>query len=96
MIIEEVQRMFSEKVTKNQLDRTKEQLKSNYIMSLESVANRMNSIGRNLLMLDRVLTADELIRKIDEITLESFYSLCDRVFQMDQMSLAMVGGLDEA
>ena len=91
LILDEVKVLFSDKISKEQLAKTKEQLKSNYILSLESVASRMNSIGRNLLMLDRVVTADELIQKIDAINLESFYNLCGKVFQMEQMSLAIVG-----
>ena len=94
LILEEVKRLFSEKISKEQLNKTKEQLKSNYILSLESVSSRMNSIGRNLLMLNRVITADELIRKIDEIDLDGFYSLCENVFKMDQMSVALVGNTE--
>ena len=93
LILEEVQRLFSEKISSAQLNKTKEQLKSNYILSLESVASRMNSIGRNLMMLDRVVTADELIQKIDAIDLDSFYTLCEKVFRMEQMSLALVGDM---
>ena len=91
LILEEVQKLFKNKISKSQLSRTKEQLKSNYIMSLESVASRMNSIGRNLLMLNRVVTADELIQKIDAVDLDAFYNLCEKVFKMDQMSMAVVG-----
>ena len=83
--------LFSDKVTEKQLARTKEQLKSNYILSLESAANRMNSIGRTLLMLNKTVTADELIEKIDAINIERFYDVCDRIFKLDQMSLSLVG-----
>ena len=94
LILEEVRRLFDEKIDKAQLNKTKEQLKSNYILSLESVSNRMNSIGRNMLMLDRIVTADELIQKIDAIDLDGFYRLCDKVFKAGQMSLAIVGNTD--
>ena len=92
LILEEIRRLFTEKISKKQLDKTKEQLKSNYILSLENVSSRMNSIGRNMLILGRVMTADELIQKIDAIDLESFYELCEKVFVMEQMSLSVVGG----
>ena len=91
LILEEVHSLFSNKVSKSQLNKTKEQLKSNYILSLESVSSRMNSIGRNLLVLDKVITADELIQKIDNVDLDAFYELCEKVFKIDQMSLAIVG-----
>ena len=91
LILEEIRRLFSEKINQSQLNKIKEQLKSNYILSLESVASRMNSIGRNLLTINRVVTADELIQKIDAIDLDAFYELSEKIFKMDQMSLAIVG-----
>ena len=94
LILEEVRRLFTDKISKNQLDKTKEQLKSSYILSLESVASRMNSIGRNLLVLEKVITADELIQNIDKIDVDAFYELCEKVFKMDQLSLSVVGNTD--
>jgi len=94
LILEEVRWITGENVTENQLAKTKEQLKSNYILSLESVASRMNSIGRNLLMLNKVITADELIQKIDAVDMAAFRNLCGRVFKMEQMSLSIVGNTD--
>jgi predicted Zn-dependent peptidase len=91
LVVEEIKGMFTDKVSESQLARTKEQLKSNYLLSLESAANRMNSIGRTLLMLDKVITADELIEKIDAINLEKFYEICERIFKLEQMSLSLVG-----
>jgi predicted Zn-dependent peptidase len=97
LIKEEIHRLFTERVTEEQLARTKEQLKSNYLLSLESAANRMNSIGRTLLMLNKVITVEELIEKIDAVTLDRFYDLSTRIFDLEQMSLSLVGkGMNEA
>ncbi|MCL1998084.1 MAG: insulinase family protein [Turicibacter sp.] len=93
LILAEVKALFTDKVSQIQLDKTKEQIKSSFIMSLESAANRMTSIGRQMLMLDKIVTPDELITKIDQITLDSFYALAEKIFQKDQMSLAMVGNI---
>jgi len=94
LILDEVRWIVGKNVTESQLAKTKEQLKSNYILSLESVASRMNSIGRNQLMLNRVITADELIQKIDAVDMMAFNELCNKVFQMEQMSMAIVGNTD--
>jgi len=91
LISQEVRGMFTEKVTEEQLAKAKEQLKSNFLLSLESAASRMNSIGRTLLMLDKVITPDELVEKIDAIDLNSFYDVCDKILRLDQMSLSLVG-----
>ena len=91
LISQEVKGLFTDKITDKQLAKAKEQLKSNFLLSLESVATRMNSIGRTMLMLNRVITPDELVAKIDAINMDSFYDICERVFQMDQMSISLVG-----
>ena len=91
LISQEVQGIFTDKITESQLAKTKEQLKSNFLLSLESVAARMNSIGRTMLMQNKIITPDELVEKIDAINMDSFYNICDTVFKMDQVSISLVG-----
>jgi len=94
LISQEVQGMFTDKITEKQLAKAKEQLKSNYLLSLESAASRMNSIGRTMLSLNKVITPDELVSKIDAIDMDSFYDVCDKIFKMDQVSISLVGKKD--
>jgi predicted Zn-dependent peptidase len=91
LITEEIRRLFTDRVTEDQLSRTKEQLKSNFLLSLENAANRMNSIGRTQLMLNKIITTEELIEKIDAVTLDKFYELSERIFNFEKMSLSLVG-----
>jgi len=91
LISQEIKGMFTEKITEEQLSKAKEQLKSNFLLSLENAASRMNSLGRTLLMLNKVITPDELVKKIDAINMESFYNVCDKILKLDQMSLSLVG-----
>jgi predicted Zn-dependent peptidase len=94
LVLEEIHHLNENPLTERQLTKIKEQLKSSYILSLESVSNRMTSIGRSQLMLNKFVTADELIQKIDDINTEAFSELCSRVFKQNQMSLAIVGNTD--
>ena len=91
LITQEVRGMFTERITNEQLSKAKEQLKSNFLLSLENAASRMNSIGRTLLMLNKVITPDELVAKIDAIDMDTFYNVCDKIFKLDQMSISLVG-----
>ncbi len=94
MVIDEIKNLSREKLTNLQLERTKEQLKSNYLMSLESSSSMMSSIGKGQLMLQRVLTPDEIIEKINKVTLEKIDCLVTKIFDFDQMSLSGVGCLN--
>ena len=87
----EIKRMFTDKITADQLAKTKEQLKSNFLLGLESAYNRMNSIGHMQLMLDKTITPDEVISNIDAVDLDAFYAMCERIFRLDEMSLSLVG-----
>jgi len=91
LITEETRRLFTERITQEQLSKTKEQLKSSVLLSLESSMSRMGSIGVTQLMLDRIVSTDEVVKKIDAITLEGLYNVCERVFKLDKVSLSLVG-----
>lgn len=54
-------------VTDEELEMSKEQLKSGYIFGQENVASRMFAIGKNVLLLDRVYTDEEVLSGIDAV-----------------------------
>jgi len=91
LIGQETRRMLTDRITEEQLKKVKEQLKSNYLLSLENVASRMNSIGRSVLMFNKIITPDELVAKIDAIDMDRFYAVCDKIFKPDQASISLVG-----
>ena len=91
LIGQETRRMLTDRITEEQLKKVKEQLKSNYLLSLENVASRMNSIGRSVLMFNKIITPDELVAKIDAIDMDRFYVVCDKIFKPDQVSISLVG-----
>ncbi len=93
LIIDEINGLQADKITEKQLTNAKEQIKSNYLLSLESSSNRMNSIGRTMLLLDKVIPPDELIKKVEAINIEGIYGLIPRLFDFSRMSLSAVGNI---
>ncbi|MDR2650204.1 MAG: insulinase family protein [Clostridiales bacterium] len=86
---------FTNKVTREQLDKTREQLKSNFLLSLESTSSRMSSLGRSQLLLNRTLSDEEIVAKLDAVTLDSLYDIAKLVFDMDNVSMCVVGRLGD-
>lgn len=95
MILDEINLIKQTKFNENQVLKTKEQLKSNYIMSLESTSNRMSSLGRSQLLLNKIKTTDEIIKGIDQVSLQDLSTLTKNVFNTDTMSISVVGKLDK-
>ena len=68
-------------VTDKELHNSKEQLKGNLILGLESTNSRMSRNGRNELLLKRHRTLDEIIREIDKVSHSSIQKIIEEVFQ---------------
>jgi len=78
-----------------ELHRGKEQLKGSLILSLESTSSRMNRLGKNELMLGRHYTLDELLSRIDSVTMNDIKEVTKRMLA-EPFAVAMVGSNDKA
>ena len=80
-----------------ELQRAKDQVKASLLLGLENTSTRMSRLGRSLLLLGRILTPDEVARRIDAVTAEGLRELAGRYLRPAQAALASVGpeGLPE-
>lgn len=92
-IIEELSKIKRDLISKELLQDTKEQIKSNYILSLESSSSRMQSLGRSLTINGKVNSPDDIMNLIDAVTMESLENVINDVVNFDEMSLSAVGNL---
>lgn len=82
-------------LSEDELRKGKEQMKGSLILSLESTSSRMNRIGKNELMLGRHDTLDDMIAKIQRVSMEDMNRLLDGMFAKP-LAAAMVGSSDKA
>jgi predicted Zn-dependent peptidase len=66
----ELEKLASEGVGEEELSKVKEQSKGSYLFARESIVGRMSSVGRNLLLLDRIVSPEEVMEKINRVTTE--------------------------
>lgn len=78
-----------------ELRKGKEQLKGSLILSLESTGSRMNRLGKNELMLGRHYSLDQVIERIEKVSMDDIDAVLDRMFGTPY-ALAMVGTTDKA
>lgn len=95
LTIEVMENLKAKGLTESELHKGKEQLKGSLILSLESTSSRMNRLGKNELMLCRHYTLDEVIARIEAVSMEDVDVLLNRMFE-SPFALAMVGGSDQA
>ena len=89
----EIDLLVKKGITPDELDKSKEQMKGNFILGLESTSSRMNSIGKAELMLGKISTPEEILQKMDQVSMESTREVIDMVFNYDKLSISAVGNL---
>jgi predicted Zn-dependent peptidase len=91
IIAEQLDRIRDETVTEEELQRTKEQLKSSTILAMESTAARMTRIGRSVITGSELLTPEEISAWIDAVTAEDVKRLANEHLKLNNIYLAAVG-----
>jgi len=66
-------------MTEKEFLSAKAQLRSGYVMGLESSSGRMQSIGRSLLLRNEIKSPEEILEKIDAVTPEMVLELADKI-----------------
>ena len=93
LVMNEVRRIRREKLTDDEIDRARIQLKSNYLLSNEYADARMQAIGRAAL-LGRLKTPEEIICRIDAVDRDSVAGIIDRVLDPSTMCVIATGHTD--
>jgi len=93
LVIEEIRLLKNKGLTRDELNKSKEQLKGNYILGLESTSSRMNSIGKSELLVGYINTPDEVLNKIERISMDSVHEVIEKVLNFDNISFSAVGNI---
>jgi predicted Zn-dependent peptidase len=91
IIADEVTSFRNHGITEEELERAKNQLKGSFLLSLESVTTRMSRMGKSQLYLGKVLTPDEIVQRIERVTLKDVRDLGKEIFQPEHFAFASVG-----
>lgn len=95
IVFEEIDRAKSEALSEDTLYKAKEQLKGNYILGLENVSSRMQSIGRSMLLKGRVRTPEQITERIERIDAKNVSECVNALFNYDKMASAVIGNIDK-
>jgi predicted Zn-dependent peptidase len=93
VVIGELERAAHD-LSQKELQRARAQLRAGLLMTLESPAARAGQIARQLLLFGRVIPTEELVEKIEAITIEDIRDLATRTFTGSTPTLAAVGAIN--
>lgn len=91
LILQELNGIRKNGIGEDELDKAKEQIKGSIMLSMESVSNRMSRLGRSEICYNRIITSDEIIKGVSEVSLEQVQNLAQGLFQEHKFSLTAIG-----
>ena len=91
LIYKEINIIKKEKISKKIIDKTKQQIISNYIIGNESTINRMTSSGGSLLLRNYIPTEDEILENIENVNPESIQNITNKIFDFKNISISLAG-----
>ncbi len=82
-------------VTMEELDMTKEQIKTELILGNESSKSRMNSNGKAMINRGRLITIEELVEEINKVSLPRIIDFANKYLDLSSASVSLVGNLKD-
>src|SRR5512133_3941946 len=93
-VVQEFRKLKTEPVSDEELRRSKAQLKGSLMLSLESSTSRMSNLARQEMYFDRFYDLDELIARIEAVTVEDLTSLANEFFKTESIAVTALGNLN--
>ncbi|MCW2966342.1 MAG: peptidase domain protein, partial [Solirubrobacteraceae bacterium] len=91
----ELERLRVEPATAEELHRSKENVKGRMVLALESTSARMNRLGSSVLAGMPLLTVDDVVERIEAVSLTDLEELAVELFAPERLSAVGIGP-DEA
>lgn len=95
VIAEELRHVAEYGIDEKDLHRAFCQMKGSLFMGLESVNSRMNKLGRSLLVLDKVISPEETIQLLKQVTPADIQSIAKQLFLGKQYTVTVLGPVDQ-
>lgn len=93
LVNREIDYMRKNLITKEELLKSKEQLKGSYILGMEGTFNRMFEIGKSMSLLNRIETPQEILDRIDQVNMNDIERVVYNIFDKSKLNIAYVGEL---
>jgi predicted Zn-dependent peptidase len=89
---------ITEKVSEQEVERGKAQIKAGTLMSLENTTSRMEQLGRQQMIYGRHVSRDEILAEIEKVDANAVKACAARLLRQGKLSVGAIGplaGLDD-
>jgi predicted Zn-dependent peptidase len=93
-VVAEFRRLKNEPIPADELRRAQDQMKGSLMLSLESSTARMSNLARQEMYFDHFYGLDELIERIERVTVEDAQQLAQEFFRTEAIAVTVLGNLN--
>ena len=94
LTVEEFHRLKEQPVPEEELQRAKDQLKGNILMSLESSGALMSNLARQEMYFQRFYAVPEILDQVAQVTSADLMRMAQQLFVPESVAVAMLGNLN--
>jgi predicted Zn-dependent peptidase len=88
--VDEIERA-ADTITESEVERAKTQMKAGLLMALESSSARAEQLARHMIIFGRPLPIEEIVRKIEEVTVASVSAAAHAMLSRGRPTVAVLG-----
>ena len=93
-VMRELRATKTGELSTDEVKRAKDQLKGSLMLSLESSMARMSNLARQEMYHDRFMGMDEIIARVQEVTLDDVVLAANEMFQQESIAVTVLGNLN--
>lgn len=94
-ILQEYKLITQEEVSETELKKGKEFMKGKIILHLEDSEEYAHMMGKQALLYPTIMTVDEILKKIDAVTVADIKRVASQLFTEEKMKLALIGPFED-
>ena len=94
LILDELRKLKEIALPTEELNRTRDQLKGNILMGLESSNARMANLARQEMYFHEFQTVDDIIARISEVSAADVQAMAQHLFDPKRIAVTLLGRLD--
>lgn len=95
LILKEYKSLKDRKITQKELQKAKDYLKGNFILSLESSSSQANFYSDQELLTGKILTPEEEREMIDKVSVFDIQKVARDIFKPEGLNLALIGPVED-
>ena len=95
IVLREIEKLKDEKISAEELSSSKEQLKGNLLLSIESTDNRMSRLAKSEIYYNSYIPIEDVVAEIDAVTSDAVQELARMMFNQKFVNYTFLGPLRE-